>query len=207
MFNSQMPSLDDLPTSRQLLRSTALAAVAAAGLLVAVILPAEYGIDPIGTGSVLGLTPMGEMKRDQAAAAASSALTPSEDSGDLTLDETPAAPVDGPAPGAQKGEVTLTLAPDEGTEVKATMKAGSELRYEWRTNGPVVNFELHGEEIGAAASEYTSYEKGKSAAKAGTFRAPFEGTHGWFWRNRSGQPVEITVKASGAFQKFEQVKG
>ena len=207
MFNSQMPSLDDLPTSRQLLRSTVLAAVAAAGLLVAVILPAEYGIDPIGTGSVLGLTPMGEMKRDQAAAAASSALTPSEDSGDLTLDETPAAPVDGPAPGAQKGEVTLTLAPDEGTEVKATMKAGSELRYEWRTNGPVVNFELHGEEIGAAASEYTSYEKGKSAAKAGTFRAPFEGTHGWFWRNRSGQPVEITVKASGAFQKFEQVKG
>ena len=207
MFNSQMPSLDDLPTSRQLLRSTALAAVAAAGLLVAVILPAEYGIDPIGTGAVLGLTPMGELKRDQAAAAASDALAPSDGTGDLTLDEAPAAPAAAAIAGAQQGEVTLTLAPDEGTEVKATMTAGSELRYEWRTDGAVVNFELHGEESGAAASEYTSYEKGKSAARAGTFRAPFDGTHGWFWRNRSGQPVEIIVKANGAFQKFEQVKG
>ena len=207
MFNSQMPRLDDLPTSRQLLRSTALAAVAAAGLLVAVILPAEYGIDPIGTGSALGLTPMGEMKRDQAADAAAASLASGDDTGDLTLDEAPAAPVDGPVAGAQQGEVTLTLAPDEGTEVKATMRARSELQYEWRTDGAVVNFELHGEEFGAAAGEYTSYEKGKSAAKGGTFRAPFEGTHGWFWRNRTGQPVKIIVKATGAFQKFEQIKG
>lgn len=206
MFNSQMPNADDLPTSRQLVRSTALAAATAAGLLVAVVLPAEYGIDPIGTGTVLGLTPMGEMKREQAEAAEASPEA-IDDSGDLTLDEAPAAPTDAAVVGTQQGEVTLTLAPDEGTEVKATMAAGSELQYEWRTNGPEVNFELHGEELGAAAGEYTSYEKGKSAGKSGTFRAPFEGTHGWYWRNRTGEPIRIVVKAKGTFQKFARVEG
>jgi hypothetical protein len=30
--------------------------------------------------------------------------------------------------------------------------------------------------------------------------APFAGTHGWFWKNRSQQPVTVTVTITG-FQK------
>ena len=40
----------------QLLKATAVALVAAATLLVSAVLPAEYGIDPIGIGKALGLT-------------------------------------------------------------------------------------------------------------------------------------------------------
>ena len=156
----------------------------------------------LGVGSVLGLTQMGVMKRD-AKAAESGQPPAAADSADLTLDDAPTPAV---SIGAQRGEVTLTLAPGEGTEVKATMEAGSELRYEWRTAGPKVNFELHGEEFGARASDYTSYEKGKSAGETGTFRAPFAGTHGWFWRNRTQSPVTISVKATGTFSKFAQLK-
>jgi hypothetical protein len=62
MYNSDMPTRAELPTSGQLLRSTLIAAGVAGALLVTVVLPAEYGIDPTGTGRALGLTQMGEIK-------------------------------------------------------------------------------------------------------------------------------------------------
>ena len=58
MFNSQRPSNDDLPTTRQLLKATAVAAIAASTLLVTVVLPSEYAIDPTGVGRVLGFAEM-----------------------------------------------------------------------------------------------------------------------------------------------------
>ena len=201
------PTPGELPTKRQLNRATLMAAGVAAALLFTTVLPAEYGYDPTGIGRLLGLTPMGEMKREQAAAAAAedapAAEAPTED---IVMDPAPApsAP-SAPVVGAQQGDVTLTLAPNEGTEVKATMRAGAELQYEWTTGGPRVNFELHGEEAGAASSDYTSYEKGTSAGESGTFRAPFDGTHGWYWRNRTGAPLTIRVRATGNFEKFERV--
>ena len=70
MYNSQMPNADELPTSRQLVRSTAIAAGVAGALLVTIVLPSEYAIDPTGIGRVLGLTEMGEIKQQLAAEAA-----------------------------------------------------------------------------------------------------------------------------------------
>ena len=197
------PTADELPSKQQINRAALVAAGVAAVLLVTTVLPAEYGYDPTGVGRALGLTAMGQMKQNEGGAASSNAVAEAE-SPDLTLDEEPAAP--GAVAGAGAGEVTLTLAPSEGTEVKATMKAGGELEYQWSTGGPQVNFELHGEEIGAPSSEYTSYEKGTSAGESGTFRAPFDGTHGWFWRNRTTAPITITVKAKGAFTKFGRLE-
>lgn len=48
MFNSEMPSRAELPTTKQLLRSTIIALCVAIILLVTVILPAEYAIDQRG---------------------------------------------------------------------------------------------------------------------------------------------------------------
>ena len=69
MYNTDLPKRADLPTTGKLLRSTALAALIAGGLLVTTVLPAEYGIDPTGIGRALGLTPMGEIKISLAAEA------------------------------------------------------------------------------------------------------------------------------------------
>ncbi len=70
---------------RKLVRSTLIALVVAVALLVTVVLPAEYGIDPTGVGRVLGLTRMGEIKtrlaKEAAAdAAADAAAAAAEDS-------------------------------------------------------------------------------------------------------------------------------
>ncbi|ORE90747.1 putative ORF2 [Aurantimonas sp. 22II-16-19i] len=69
MYNTDMPTRAELPTTRKLVRSTVIAAVSATAILVAVVLPAEYGIDPTGVGSALNLTEMGEIKMQLAAEA------------------------------------------------------------------------------------------------------------------------------------------
>ncbi|MDN3685963.1 hypothetical protein QW180_30055 [Vibrio sinaloensis] len=62
MYNTDMPSRAELPTTKQLVRSTFIALVTAIVLLITVILPAEYAIDPTGMGRALGLAEMGEIK-------------------------------------------------------------------------------------------------------------------------------------------------
>ncbi|WP_255530380.1 hypothetical protein [Novosphingobium sp. NBM11] len=54
MYNSPIPSQAELPSSGQLIRSTVIAAVTAVALLVTIVLPAEYGVDPTGIGRALG---------------------------------------------------------------------------------------------------------------------------------------------------------
>jgi hypothetical protein len=72
MSDPQPPPVE--PSSpRKLLRSTLIALAVAVLLLVTVVLPAEYGIDPTGAGRVLGLTRMGEIKTRLAKEAAADA--------------------------------------------------------------------------------------------------------------------------------------
>ena len=62
MFNTNIPSENDLPSSSQLLRSTIVALFVAVMLLLCIIIPAEYGTDPTGIGALVGLKKMGEIK-------------------------------------------------------------------------------------------------------------------------------------------------
>ena len=74
MYNSNMPTNEDLPSTGKLIKSTILAAIAAGVLLVTVVMPSEYGIDPTGVGQMLGLTEMGEIKTELAQEAAADAI-------------------------------------------------------------------------------------------------------------------------------------
>jgi hypothetical protein len=61
---------------------------------------------------------------------------------------------------------------------------------------------MHGERPNAG-KEFTRYWKDKQqAGDQGSFVAPFDGIHGWFWRNHSDKPVTIKVKISGFFEKL-----
>ena len=66
MYNTDMPSRSELPSSAQLIRSTIIAAIVALLLLVTVVMPSEYALDPTGAGRLLGLTEMGEIKEQLA---------------------------------------------------------------------------------------------------------------------------------------------
>ena len=203
MFNSQKPQIEDLPTSRQLFRATALAVVAAGAILVAVVLPSEYAIDPTGIGRQLGLTQMGEIKAQLAEEAAA----------DAAAGAAPAAPVSQTAPAkvAAVGAATatrtdtmkVTLAPGQGAEIKATMAKGARVTFDWSVEGGRVNFDTHADAPGIA---YQGYGKGTgTAGESGELVAAFDGKHGWFWRNRSDGPVTITLRTDGAYSDLRRV--
>lgn len=95
MYNTDLPTRAELPSTGKLLRSTLMAAVIAVALLITVVLPAEYAIDPTGAGRLLGLTEMGEIKtqlaeeaeldqanEEAAAVQASPSATPQESASD-----------------------------------------------------------------------------------------------------------------------------
>lgn len=86
------------------------------------------------------------------------------------------------------------------------MKVGDQMTYSWSTNGGRLNFEFHGEPPNAPSNVFTSYAKGTREKAEGSFTAKFAGTHGWFWRNRTSQPITVTVKTTGRYEKLERVK-
>lgn len=59
MYNTDLPTRAELPSTGKLLRSTAIAALVSVALLITTVLPAEYGIDPTGIGRSRGVDPDG----------------------------------------------------------------------------------------------------------------------------------------------------
>jgi hypothetical protein len=192
-----------LPSSANLLKATGIAVAVAAVLLVTTVLPAEYGIDPIGIGQRLGLTSLSVEKTPVSANTVS--VPTAEASPPLSAAGSDAAwrssvPY-------RSDEMSVTLKPNEGTEVKAVMRQGERLVFTWTADGGKVNFDMHGEKKNAAADDFTSYWQGRQQASGhGAFVAPFDGTHGWYWRNRDKQPVTINVKTAGFYEKLYRPK-
>lgn len=217
MFNAERPDPSELPSTGRLLKSTGIAAVIASALLVTTVLPAEYGVDPTGVGSLLGLTEMGRIKMQLAEEAKADATAGSPDVAALADEPSmPSAPAETspspavqptPAASAQQAQTwsdttTVNLAPDDGYEVKLVMEKGATARFEWFTNGPKVNYDTHGDGDGI---KYHGYGKGTNVDRQeGELTAAFTGSHGWFWRNRSGQPVTITLRTSGDYTDMKQ---
>ncbi|MDO8719643.1 MAG: transmembrane anchor protein [Polaromonas sp.] len=217
MYNTDLPTRAELPTSRQLVRSTVIAAAVAGALLVAIVLPSEYGIDPTGIGRVTGLAEMGAIKVSLASEAA--AQTPATAPGAAAASAVSTARVAAatPAPSApsvvakpvvpgQSQQMTVTLKPGQAAEVKLDMRKGAKVAYRWETRGGTVNYDAHGDPVQAPAGFYHGYGKGREVSSdEGTLEAAFDGKHGWFWRNRSKAEVTVTLKADGEYTAIKRV--
>lgn len=211
MYNSDTPLRAELPSSRQLVRSTIFAAVSALVLLVAVVLPAEYGIDPTGIGRVLRMTEMGEIKQQLAAesaadAAAATSATQSPAAGTTpgtASAQAPASVVAAAVPRVEwRDEMPVTLTPGQGTEIKLKMVQGAKAQYSWVVEGGEVNFDTHGDGPGKSIS----YEKGRGVASdEGVLEAAFTGNHGWYWRNRGKSDVKLILRTRGDYTDIKKM--
>jgi hypothetical protein len=165
------------------------AALLIAGLiLVVAVLPAEYGVDPLGIGRRLGLMAIGEVQKTLAAFEATRAAG------------TGGVPTIAPQEHAYQHEtVQFTIGPRDAIEYKYRLDIGEALLYSWTATGPV-NYELHAEPDGAPAGYAESYEKRNAMATAsGTLTAPFSGIHGWYWENSRDVAVTVTLSAAGFY--------
>jgi hypothetical protein len=211
------PEPGDLPSSRTLLRSTVIALAAAALILVTIVLPAEYGIDPTGVGRPLGLTRMGQIKVSLAAEAAradaeeAAARSAAGVAGPRAEAPAVAPPVGADAPGAVASEpggrsdsISVVLQPGQGAEYKLAMRKDARAEFTWTVAGGVVNYDQHADRPGLS---YHGYEKGQATPSAtGVMIAAFDGWHGWFWRNRGPAPVTVTLRTSGDNQEIKRVE-
>nr|WP_315239935.1 transmembrane anchor protein [uncultured Albidiferax sp.] len=219
MYNTDIPARAELPTSAQLKRSTLIAALSAAFILVAVVMPADYGIDPTGLGRVLRLTEMGQIKTKLAAEAAADAVaakTPGTSTSvavapatSVTAVAPAAAPTAEPTPAAKvstqiewRDTTTITLKPGEGTEVKMAMTEGAKAQYIWVVEAGKVNYDAHGDGSGKS----TSYKKGRNtSSEEGVMTAAFTGNHGWFWRNRGESDVKLILRTRGEYSAIKKM--
>jgi hypothetical protein len=194
------------PSRKKLLIGSAAAlAVAAVGLVV-FVLPAEYGIDPTGAGEALGISQLSGSEENiylERGQARENVLFPLDASAtadeaglrEVLTDNSIAFASDA---AVQSDRFEIELLPYEGIELKYVLAQGAPMIFAWRSTGPV-NFDMHAHPFEGGVDLTESYVITDSPAQTAVYVAPFTGIHGWYWQNRTLEPVRLTLDATGAF--------
>jgi hypothetical protein len=168
--------------------------VAGTLIVLGAILPAEYNMDPLGLGKLSGIARLWapeekEWKPGAGMDPAQSSATPIvRTTVDIQLG----------AEGWQEAAV----------EYKFAMKPGQTLLYTWQAlnadGSPVttpVEFDFHGHTLAADGEEMTvaTYRKDRATSETGSITAPFEGIHGWYFKNHAADPIVVRLVAEGFY--------
>jgi hypothetical protein len=187
----------ETPSKSALVKATAIALGGALVILVVAVLPAEYGIDPLKTGRMLGLTDLS--KGSEPAAAGGGRATPVQ-TGIYT-----------PQPKIYKTDSEdMALRPGEGVEIKYHMQKGAGMVYGWKADGKL-RFEFHGEPDQKPTKDYfESYQLDDKVGveeSYGSFTAPTTGIHGWFWQNKGKKEVKFHLTTAGFYDSAKMFAG
>ena len=163
-------NLSKPPSNKNILLAIGGASAVGLFVLVAVILPAEFGIDPLGIGKLTGLT-------------------------DLSRPENP---FEEQSEYHRSDYVEFELSPFQSVEYKYTMDLDAPLVFTWIANDEVY-YDMHAEPAGLGEEFAESFEQGNDSSRTGSFHAPFAGIHGWFWENRGASTVNVKLYAAGFF--------
>jgi hypothetical protein len=169
-------------STKTLVKASVIAAMIAGVVLVTCILPAEYNIDPTGVGKALGLTAIAE--------ASEQSPTLEIDRGAQAIDE-------------RSDTVQIIIPAGKGLEYKLFMDKYAHLEYEWTTDGSELYFDFHGEPKGDTTGYFESFAITTSNNMKGSLTTPFDGSHGWYWKNKTQAPVTVTLTMKG----FYTIKG
>ena len=159
------------PSTKSILIASSVAFCVAVAVLFVAILPAEFGVDPLGTGEVLGLN---ALSRDE-----------------MPLEEQLEA--------HREDFVEFELGPFQSVEYKYLMDLDSPMVFSWSADGELY-YDMHAEPAGLGGDYAESFEQGNAASRFGSYHAPFAGIHGWFWENRGFEIVTLRLFASGFIQ-------
>lgn len=173
-----------------------LGGTAATALLitVALILPAEYGRDPLGIGKATGIDRLWAPPEIRVAASGGDAAT---------------ARSYGQAYRSDIVEIPLAASgdPERGDEIeyKVRMKKGSTYIYSWDVPGIADPEEFYSEFHGhtvedGKAMTVAEYRKSTGTSDHGSLVAPFSGVHGWYLQNQSLKPVTVRLRLAGFYE-------
>jgi hypothetical protein len=168
---------------RSIFTVAVIACVVAVAVLLVAVLPAEYGVDPLGTGRRLGL-----LNLYNARTVAGPPIEP---------------PVGGPlfphAAGFRLDSRQLIVPSLGSIEFKYELAKGAPMMYSWRATAPI-DFDFHTEVAGRPNASDT-FQRGEAAEATGSYTAPYDGIHGWYWENLNDTDVTISLDAAGFFSE------
>lgn len=194
---------------KSIIKQILIALVIATVLLVSAVLPAEYNIDPLGIGKATGFSKL--YVGDKEAENTAGSQTPHKV---LTLDNVgsgDASPrpvaADNPAPASQLAErtdeVSVLVPAGKGLEYKVDMLKYGRMKYEWITDKGELYFDFHGE-VKNVNDYFESYTLAYANNMAGSMTAPFEGPHGWYFKNNSNEDITVKIKMKGQYLLKQQ---
>ena len=196
---------------KQLLKSIVIALFIGVLVLLTAVLPAEYGMDPLGTGKLFGF---GKLYQDDSEKSKAETSILNFEKIKLEKLGSPASvpkpiEVNNSAPETQfslrEDTIQVSVPAGKGLEYKFKMLKYGSVKYEWVTDQGIVYIDFHGEVKQAHPPEnvfYESYTLAYSNNMAGTFTAPFEGKHGWYFRNESNEDIVVTLRLKGQYEMF-----
>ena len=187
---------------KSIIKQVIIALVIGTVLLVSAVLPAEYGIDPLGIGKVTGFSKLyvGDAGTETLASGPHKILK-LENVGS-PADVAKPATADNPPPATQMEErtdqVSVVIPAGEGLEYKVNMLKHGQLKYEWITDNGELYFDFHGE-VKNNSNYFESYTIAYSNNMVGSFIAPFEGPQGWYFKNNSNENITVKIKMKGQY--------
>lgn len=198
---------------KQIIKAVIMSMIIGFVLLITAVLPAEYGIDPTGAGKLFGFSRLYVPEDSDTATAGSGGvvlnnfpLIKMEKAGSGPEVQRPVE-ADNPPPETQLSErqdsVQVIVPAGKGLEYKIYLLKHGKMKYEWATDNGVLYFDFHGEVKQAKEAKavyFESYTIANSNNMVGTFLSPYEGKHGWFFRNNSDKDIIVTLRLKGQYR-------
>ena len=206
MSDSSAPGRFEPPSGKNILIGSLAALAIAVVVLIAFVLPAEYGIDPTGIGRALGIEGMSTAPTqtvelvDNVGGNEQVREIEIPDFGDpVPLPNPEVAQHEAGAPVTRS--ITVTLAPEAETEVKTVLREGKMIVFDWEVDDGLVYSDFHGHNPEFGRDFWVRYREDQRGAASGhgSLVAPFEGEHGWYWVNLSEHPVTVSLTVTGYF--------
>ncbi|MGK0308071.1 MAG: hypothetical protein ACI8RP_001029 [Urechidicola sp.] len=209
MTTNNQPNLN----KGQLLKSLIIALIIGAIVLLTAVLPAEYGIDPLGTGKLFGFSKLyqgnEQIENNEIYSSLNFKKIKMEKLGSPQSVPKPIE-ADNPPPEVQYSEredtIEVIVPAKKGIEYKFKSLKYGRTKYEWTTAKGIVYIDFHGEVKQENSSKnvfYESYTLAYSNNMAGTLTAPFEGKHGWYFRNETNEDIIIAIRLNGQYELFK----
>jgi len=94
--------------------------------------------------------------------------------------------------------LTVTIPGRGEKEFKLVVAKGESFEYRWQSDAELY-YDLHGEPAEDSSGMFQSYQADSRSEAQGAVTAPFDGTHGWYWKNSTNQSVTITLQLRGNY--------
>jgi hypothetical protein len=102
--------------------------------------------------------------------------------------------------------IEFGLMPDQFVEYKFRLNTGQMMVFNWKASTPV-DVDFHTVPDGKPISASETFMRGTVSSGQGTYRAPYPGLHGWYWKNSGKEMVTIVLNASGFFTEARMFSG